>query len=265
MDKSYIKYYSEGKWSKELEEKILKYKFVRQVYLDYENEIENIEEQNIIQKIQKLLDKEGIHNEEKMNELLQKNKLIEFNKDAKFNIRRIYYRFKEEKIKIINCVVVFLFQEENEFFTALEDFTGIAKVGNLNLKFSLIKKNFITRKNCKETVKELLEGNLEKNLNEVELAEFFKDKTVVYSEEIKCNEIRTLKDAMKEEYSLAVPFVKGILMVFINEKDLDIDSISKIIKDANFYVGAKSDTACLYAVKIDENYKEPKIKVILTI
>lgn len=265
MDKSYLKYCTGARWTKEFGEEIQKYKYVRQVYLDSENESDNLKEQNTIRLIQERLYNDGIKDEEGMNKILEENRIFKFDKDIKFNIKRISYKIIEEKIKIIDCAIIFLFNEKNEFFNFLEDFTNRAKVGNIELNLPLVKRNFRTRKNCKEIVKELLENNLEKKIDESDLVNFFKDKDVVYSEEISLNEIRSLKDATKDGYAFYNPFIKGILMFFINSENMSVDLISKTMKDASFYVGAKSNTDSLYAMKIDKNYKEPKIKVILTI
>lgn len=258
MGKMYINY---AKYSRELEKEIKKYKYVRDVFL----ESENLNEQNIIEKIQDILDNEKIKDENEMNKVLEKNKIFEFEENITFNIRRITCEFKNEKINIINCEITFLFKEVNELFYFLEDYTGIEKVGNIELRFPLVKGHFKTRKNCKEIVKELLNGKLHKNIDENELVEFFKDKEVIYSEEIKFDEIRTLKDVTKHKYFLKSTLIKGVLMFFVNPENMNVDEMYKIMKDINFYIFAKSDTNSLYAEKIDQNYKESKVKVILTI
>ena len=133
MDKNYLKYCTGARWTKELGEEIQKYKYVRQVYLDRENGSENLEEQNTNKAIQEILDKEGIRDDKEMDKILEVNKIFEFDKDIKFTIRRISYKIKDKKINIIDCAIMFLFQEESEWYLGMRFGHHVMKFINLTL------------------------------------------------------------------------------------------------------------------------------------
>jgi len=103
-------YCSVANWTKEIEGKIMQYTFVKEVYLEG---IEN-EERNIILKIQDIINKMQIKNNQELEDFLDKNIILEFDKEINFNIRRIQYHFKGDNLIINNCVILFLMKKEND-------------------------------------------------------------------------------------------------------------------------------------------------------
>ena len=222
-------------------------------------------EKDIITKIQNILNEKEIQNYKEFDEILSSNEVFEYENEVYFNIRKINYYFQEGNIVIINCIVIFLFKEEHNLLKYLEEFTDNEKINNINLKFLEPKRNDEIREKSIEIINELLYSNVNKKIDENELVNFFKDTKISYSGELNLSEIRTLKDVLICKDSLCVPKIKGILLIFTSPEILDMNTISNAIKDINFYLGAKKDTNILSTTKVDKNYKEPKIKVILTI
>ena len=262
MEKNNVKYCTGAKWTEEFGEIVEKYKYAKKVFLEVSNDNS---EKDIITKIQNILNEKKIQNYKEFDEILSKNEVFEYENEVYFNIRKINYYFQEDSIVIINCIVIFLFKEEHNLLKYLEEFTDNEKINNIDLKFLEAKRNDEMREKSIEIINEILYSNVNKKIDENELINFFKDTKISYSGELNFNEIRILKDVLICKDSLCVPKIKGILLVFTSPEILDMNTISNAIKDINFYLGAKKDTNILSTTKVDKNYKEPKIKVILTI
>ncbi len=251
----------EAKWTKKIGEKVTNSKYAKKVYLDSEGDDEK--EKNVIKKIEDVLEKEEIKNYEEFNKMIKENKTFEFYTGIDFTIRKIKYKIIENKIHIVHCVVIFLFRGEDEFYLYLKEFTNEAKIGNIVMKFPEAKRKDLLREKTVEIVKEIVEGNVQKNVNEPELIEFFKDKKIVYSDEINLKEINKLIDAGKPNNHFIIPTITGALIIFSYEKSVDIQTISKSIEDINFYTGLNTPKTIIYTTQKNENYKEPKIKIVL--
>lgn len=132
----------------------------------------------------------------------------------------------------------------------------------INLELSPYKNHNTTINETIQIVNDLFELGTDKS----ELKNFFEGFKILYSGEIKLNEIRKIRDFSKyENTQLIIPTIKGILLLFVSNGEIDINTISDAVKDASFYAGGKSDTNIIYMTKIDKSYDEPKVKVILTI
>lgn len=253
------KFSNETKWGKELEKEITKYKYAKKVFLDSENN--SNKEKQIIKEIQKILKQEGIFDETDINNLLTQNKVLKYNNEVNFIIRKINYYF-EESIIISNCVIIFLFNEKNEFFKTLSNLENNVTTNGINLEFSSYKSENTSITETIHIVNELSELGIDKN----ELKNFFEGFKILYSGEIKIDEIRKLREFSKyENTKFIIPTIRGILLLLVSKEEFDVDTVSTIVKDAIFYVGGKSDTNIICKTKIDKDSNEPKAKVILTI
>ena len=253
------KFSNEAKWCEELEKEITKYKYAKKVFLDSENN--SNEEKQIIKEIQEILKQEGIFVEKDINSFLTQNKILKYNNEVNFTIRKINYYF-EESIIISNCVVIFLFNEKNEFFKTLSNLENKVTTNGINLEFSPYKSENTTITETIQIVNELSKLGIDKS----ELKNFFEGFKILYSGEIKIDEIRKLREFSKyENTKFIIPTIKGILLLLVSKEEFDVDTVSTIVKDAIFYVGGKSNTNIIYKTKIDKDFNEPKAKVILTI
>lgn len=137
MKKDYVTIMTGANWNEEMTEKVKDYKYAKQVFLDSEN----LEDMELITSIQDLLDSENIEDEIEFDKILESNKIFTLKDDVYFSIRRIQYGFKSEKFVIKDCVILFLFPEENEFFKFLnEEYTKSIKVGDIEIHFPEIKR-----------------------------------------------------------------------------------------------------------------------------
>ena len=253
------KYFNDAKWSKELEKEITKYQYAKKVFLDSEKN--SNKEKEIIKEIQKILKQEKIFNEKDFDSFLSQNKILKYNDEVDFIVRKVNCCFKESII-ISNCVVIFLFNEKNDFFEILGNLENNVTVDGINLEFSSYRSKNTTIDETIQIVNELSNLGIDKS----ELNNFFEGFKILYRGEIKIDEIRKLRECSKyENTKFIVPTIKGILLLVVSQEELDINAVSTIVKDASFYVGGKSNTNIIYKTKIDKSCDEPKIKVILTI
>ena len=243
------------KWSKRFEKEMLeKYNIAKQVYLFKEGKSEK--EQELINNIEKILDDEKIESYKELNKKIDDFKIFKYNDSVDFVIRRGTFSF-EEKTTIVNCVIIFLFKENNEFLVDLKEFTNHIEYGKIKMKFSEFEWFDEDRKNCVEIVKELLEIGLKEDT----LADFFKDRVIEYSGEIEIDKINTLRTAIKEGNTQ----IKGILLLFIATEDISLGTATKAVEDVNFYLGARGYTDLMYEIKIDKDCKKTKIKTIVVV
>ena len=243
-------------WNKDFGERIVEeYEYVKQVYLEAESEDEK--EKKLLNQINEIVNNEKYINSEEFKKDLKQNKIFKFNNDADFVIRRLIFSIKKENtICIKNCVIQFFLKEENETFNNLNNFTNKAQIGKINIKFGEYKWHDEIRNNCVETVKELLNLDIKESV----LEDFFKEKNVVYSKEIKLDQIHNLKEVSKK-----FPHIQGILLLLIVPNNLGIAVITKAITDISSFLGAKENTDLLYEIKIEENCKEATIKSIVAV
>ena len=247
--------YENPKWSKKFAKEMLEnYNLVKQVCLDKKGISEK--EQELIKNIEKILDNEKIENYKELNKKMNDFQIFKYNESADFIIRRGRFSF-EEKTTIRNCLILFLFKEDNEFLKSLEkEFTNYAEYGKIKMKFSEFKWFDEDRKNFIETIQELLELGCKEDV----LEEFFKDRVIAYSKEIGIAEISTL---IKDIKIIGNPEIKGIILLFIAPEDVTLGTVTKAVEDVNFYIGAKEYTDLMYEIKIDKNCKKTKIKTIV--
>ena len=129
--------------------------------------------------------------------------------------------------------------EKNEFFKTLSNLENNITTNGINLEFSSYKS---------------------------ELKNFFEGFKILYSGEITIDGIRKLREFSKyKNTKFIIPTIKGILLLLVSKEEVDVDTVSTIVKDAIFYVGGKSDTNIICKTKIDKDSNEPKVKAILTI
>ena len=259
MEKMYEKFCSIAQWNEKIGDQVTQYQYVKKVFLDSTNN--SIEEKEIIEKIQKVLQKENIKDSQNLDNILNENKILQYSLDTDFTIRKINYFVKNNSIEIINCVVMFLFNRTNSFFELLTKLAIKDNIDDMQLKFFSAKEGDEIYKKSTEIVSELLEISTDKS----EIYNFFTNSKILYGGELKLDEIRKLREASKFDHKFIIPTIKGIIFLFVSAEEIDIDKISTVVKDANFYVGGKTDTNMICKTKIEEGYKEPKVKVILKI
>ena len=253
------KFSTESKWNKELEKEITKYQYAKKVFLDSENNF--IEEKEIIKEIQEILKKEKVSDKKELDSFLTQNKILKYNNEVDFIIRKIICYF-DKSIIISNCVVIFLFNEKNNFFETLSNLANKVTDNGINFEFSSYKNKNATINETIQIVNEISNLGIDKR----ELNNFFEGVKILYSGEIKLNEIRKLREFSKyENTKFIIPTIKGIILLLVSQEELDVNIVSTIVKDASFYVGGKSNTNIICKTKIDKDYNEPKVKVILTI
>ncbi len=259
MNQDCIEFSFESKWCDNIKNEITKYEYAKKTLLDAINNCNEVTK--IINKIQEVLQKEKIFDKKGLENLLNENTILKYNDEVNFSIRKINYHV-EEKIIISNCIVIFLFKQKNELLELLNNLENHVTIDDINLEFSPYKSKNDTNTQVIQIVNKLLKIGIDKS----ELNNFFNGSKILYGGELKLDEIRKLREASKyENTKFIIPTIKGILLLFVSSEEIDISTISTIVKDANFYVGAKSDTHIIYNAIIDKNYSEPKVKVILTI
>ena len=255
-----VKCYTGSMWNKKFGDEITeKYKYAKKIYFD--SEFADSKEQDVISKIENILDNEKIETSSEFDEFLMKNIILKFDEITDFTIRKIGYYFENGKIKIMNCCVIFLFNANGAFQDFLNEFTNKAVVNNIEMKFPEVKRKDPLREKCVDILNEILKNQNTLKLDNNELIHFFNESTVIYGDKLKFDEINTLKNA--GETPFRYPNIKGILLNFVVKDSTGIQKLTDMANDINFYVGAKNNTNTIYCITLND-CDTPYVNVILT-
>lgn len=97
------------KWSTDIGEEIQKYKHANKVFLEKNNELQK----DILKKVEDIFNKMHIKNSIELENILEKNLILKLDEQVNFSIRNMNYQL-QEKFNIIDCVIIFLYQEKTE-------------------------------------------------------------------------------------------------------------------------------------------------------
>lgn len=225
---------SDLKWTKEVEEEVLKYNLVKQVYF---NDVNNDVFLNVIEILRKE-DIKDIH-----------SRTFQYQKGIDFIVKKINYYFSKDELYVEECVIMFLMKEEKEF-----------------IELEKILKNGIKR--------ELLTGELMIHVEDKDVDIFFENNNeIIIDDEYELEKYCLFEKSIDFE-NLKRYKITGIIYTFTNCDNQSLSTLQNIIyevkkeiKVSNFAINElmilKARQVPEFLAKNKEDYNLPRVRILV--